>query len=117
MAKREPASGEPMTSPAETPALAAEPLGLLAVRLLAAAKGAGGRGLLHVARALGCAPAECVYVGDRADVDAVAATRAGMRSILVGEYPRARAGGTECVVTDFRELHRLFDATSLPPRG
>ena len=60
MAKREPALGEPILSPESKPALAAEPLGLLAVRLVAAAREAGGRGLLHVAgserraEALGC---------------------------------------------------------------
>jgi transcription-repair coupling factor (superfamily II helicase) len=49
MAKREPALGEPTMPPEGTPALAAEPLGLLAVRLVAAARDAGGRGFLHVA--------------------------------------------------------------------
>jgi transcription-repair coupling factor (superfamily II helicase) len=49
MAKREPALGEPTMLPEPAPALAAEPLGLLAVRLVAAARDAGGRGLLHVA--------------------------------------------------------------------
>ena len=49
MAKREPALGEPTLSPEGPPAFAAEPLGLLAVRLVAAAREAGARGLLHVA--------------------------------------------------------------------
>lgn len=41
-------------------------------------------GLLAVARALGVAPAECVYVGDRFEVDGVAAQAAGMPAFIVG---------------------------------
>jgi HAD superfamily hydrolase (TIGR01509 family) len=40
-------------------------------------------GLLLVAAELGVEPAGAVYVGDRPEVDAIAATRAGMRAFIV----------------------------------
>jgi HAD superfamily hydrolase (TIGR01549 family) len=42
------------------------------------------RGLLRACERWGLRPAEVVYVGDRADVDAAAAAAAGMRCYLVG---------------------------------
>ncbi len=65
-------------------------------------------GLLKVARALHCEPPECVYVGDRPEVDAEAARRAGMAcAIFAG---RSAAGGGWVSVADFAQLHRsLFD--------
>ncbi len=41
-------------------------------------------GLLHVAAELGVAPHDCHYVGDRPEVDAVAADAAGMPAWIVG---------------------------------
>lgn len=47
------------------------------------------RGLLAVLDRLGARAAECLYVGDRVDVDAVAAAAAGMRcAILTRRRPR-----------------------------
>jgi FMN phosphatase YigB (HAD superfamily) len=47
-------------------------------------------GLLLVASELGVSPGSAVYVGDRAEVDAVAARRAGMRAFIVkGRAPAA----------------------------
>ncbi|MFD1874975.1 HAD family hydrolase [Hymenobacter bucti] len=45
------------------------------------------KGLLHVAAALGRAPAECLFVGDRAELDGVCAERAGMPWLLVPPQP------------------------------
>ncbi len=62
-------------------------------------------GLLAVARALGLAPEECVYVGDRPEVDAVAARAAGMPAFIVGAG--GGRGGTEgsgIPVRDFASL-------------
>jgi putative hydrolase of the HAD superfamily len=42
------------------------------------------RGLLVALDRLNVAPEEAVYIGDRPDVDAVAAERAGMRCVIVG---------------------------------
>ena len=42
-----------------------------------------------MARALGVSPADCVYVGDRPEVDGAAAAAAGMPAFIVG----GRGGG------------------------
>ncbi len=64
------------------------------------------RGLEAGARRLGAAPADVLYVGDRASVDGAAARAAGMRCVIVG--PEARAAGG---AADFAELgRRLFGA-------
>jgi phosphoglycolate phosphatase/putative hydrolase of the HAD superfamily len=51
------------------------------------------RGLLLAARRLGVAPAAVLYVGDRPEVDAAAATAAGMRCAIIGPQSRARPNG------------------------
>ena len=53
------------------------------------------RGLLVVAAELGVRPAECVYVGDRAEVDGVAAGRAGMRGFIIDSGKRVSPGPWE----------------------
>ena len=64
------------------------------------------RGLLAGARRLGAAPADVLYVGDRASVDGAAARAAGMRCVIVGPEG-AGAGGA----ADFVALRRaLFGA-------
>ncbi|HLZ22617.1 MAG TPA: HAD family hydrolase [Ktedonobacterales bacterium] len=45
------------------------------------------RGLLLAAERLGVRPDECVYVGDRAEVDGPAAEAAGMPCFIVTSYP------------------------------
>jgi FMN phosphatase YigB (HAD superfamily) len=54
-------------------------------------------GLLAVAGALGVAPRDCVYVGDRPAVDAAAATAAGMRAVIVAARRAPRGAAWESV--------------------
>lgn len=64
-------------------------------------------GLLLVASELGASPGSTVYIGDRVEVDAVAARRAGMRAYIL----KSRApGGSEDwePVEDFAELTRAL---------
>lgn len=63
-------------------------------------------GLLLVAQALRVAPAETVYVGDRADVDGLAARRAGMGCAIFAD--RAPAGADWTAVRSFRHLGDLL---------
>jgi FMN phosphatase YigB (HAD superfamily) len=65
------------------------------------------RGLLAVFQQLGVPPDEGIYVGDRPDVDAVAAHRAGARSVIVAGRPLP---GTVpfVVITDFSHLAALL---------
>jgi len=61
------------------------------------------RGLLLVAAALGVRPSECAYVGDRPEVDGMAAQRAGMRGIIIASGKRRPVGPWE-VVAGFSSL-------------
>lgn len=45
------------------------------------------RGLLHIAEALGLAPAYCLFIGDRPELDGVCAERAGMPYLIVPPQP------------------------------
>jgi HAD superfamily hydrolase (TIGR01509 family) len=67
------------------------------------------RGLLVALQRLGVAPHECLYVGDRAEVDAVAADAAGIPSVIVtraaGRTPDARDEGT---VPGYPQLQALL---------
>jgi phosphoglycolate phosphatase/putative hydrolase of the HAD superfamily len=64
-------------------------------------------GLLLVASELGVAPASTVYVGDRVEVDAVAARRAGMRACILTS--RASGGSESWIsVEGFAELTRVL---------
>jgi HAD superfamily hydrolase (TIGR01509 family) len=62
------------------------------------------RGLLHVAEQLGVAPARAVYVGDRPEVDGVAAARAGMRCWIFTTRQATTAGDGWRVTADFASL-------------
>jgi FMN phosphatase YigB (HAD superfamily) len=61
-------------------------------------------GLLAVAAELGVPPAEVCYVGDRPEVDAEAARRAGMRCVIIS--PRAARAGAADAVPDYAALTR-----------
>jgi HAD superfamily hydrolase (TIGR01549 family) len=64
------------------------------------------RGFLHACERWGVPPDRVVYVGDRADVDAAGASRAGMRCILIG----ARAGGGAASCTTVQSMRSVFHA-------
>jgi len=65
------------------------------------------RGLQVALRRLGVRPEECLYVGDRADVDGAAADAAGVRSVIVTSSSRSSAPYT--VVPGYPQLQaRLF---------
>jgi phosphoglycolate phosphatase/putative hydrolase of the HAD superfamily len=68
-------------------------------------------GLRKALDALRIRPDEAIYIGDRADVDAAAAARAGMRCVLIGSERTA-----DCeTVRDFEELNQLlFESTVRP---
>jgi FMN phosphatase YigB (HAD superfamily) len=57
-------------------------------------------GILLACRIWGLAPGELLYIGDRAEIDGVAATAAGTRFILVGQ----RSNSTNIAVRNFRDL-------------
>jgi phosphoglycolate phosphatase/putative hydrolase of the HAD superfamily len=44
-------------------------------------------GLLHIANALGLAPEECLFIGDRQELDGLCAERAGMPYLIVDKQP------------------------------
>ena len=65
------------------------------------------RGLLVALQRLGVTREQCLYVGDRAEVDAAAAAAAGIASVIVTS--RAPAADTHTTVTGYPQLHaRLF---------
>ncbi len=69
------------------------------------------RGFLRACEIWGLAPAEVLYVGDRAEVDAEGARRAGMPCVLVGGSPTLpRAGGDSTHVFAVRSLAEIVDA-------
>jgi HAD superfamily hydrolase (TIGR01549 family) len=63
------------------------------------------RGLLAVARALDVHPADCLYIGDRPEVDAAAARAAGMACCIIGRE-RSGRGGEWTPVASYAELGR-----------
>jgi HAD superfamily hydrolase (TIGR01509 family) len=65
------------------------------------------RGLLVVAERLGVTPAQCLYVGDRAEVDAAAAAAAGMPCAIVTRQP-AMSSDTHTTVTAYPQLGELL---------
>jgi HAD superfamily hydrolase (TIGR01509 family) len=67
------------------------------------------RSLLAAASVLGVAPADAVYIGDRPEVDAEAARRAGMPSIMIAGTSHRLSSN---VVADFPSLDRLLFGTS-----
>jgi HAD superfamily hydrolase (TIGR01549 family) len=55
-------------------------------------------------------PAEVLMVGDRADVDAVGASAAGMRSVIIGRRPAAAATDLRTTfVSSFEQVRRVID--------
>ena len=72
------------------------------------------RGLLLVAERLGATPERCVYVGDRAVVDAAAARGAGMACFILAK--RAKHNEHWTAVSGYAELReRLFLAMAAQP--
>jgi HAD superfamily hydrolase (TIGR01509 family) len=63
------------------------------------------RGLLVAAELLGCSPVECVYVGDRTEVDGPAALAAGMPAYIVTQRPDERGPRSWMQVTGYAQLH------------
>lgn len=69
------------------------------------------RMFLACCAAMGAAPEECVYVGDREDTDAAAATAAGLRGVWLD-----RSGGgvdSVCDLNQFAELVTSLTATTM----
>ena len=74
------------------------------------------RGLLLVLERLGVAPAHALYVGDRASVDGVTASRAGVASVIIGRAPGGGASGSDHYVPDYATLALfLFGASGAAP--
>jgi HAD superfamily hydrolase (TIGR01549 family) len=63
-------------------------------------------GLQMVLRHLGVDKSNAIYVGDRAEVDAETARRAGVRGVIIG--PERGRGTPAIIVKDFRELESAF---------
>jgi len=75
------------------------------------------RGLQVVLESMDVSPHECLYVGDRAEVDAAAAAAAGIRCVIVSRRAKSAASGYT-TVTSYTELqHRLFGNAHVPHRG
>lgn len=69
------------------------------------------RGFLRACELWGLAPDEVLYVGDRADVDAEGARRAGMPCVIVGGSPTlAPSGGDSPRLLAVRTLAEILDA-------
>jgi HAD superfamily hydrolase (TIGR01509 family) len=62
------------------------------------------RGLLLVAEQLGVRPAECLYVGDRVEVDAAAAAAAGMLCALIGKHTAVEHTSSTWTFAGYAEL-------------
>lgn len=70
------------------------------------------RGLLAIVHRWGLTPGDCVFVGDRVDVDAEAARRAGMRCVIIGERHDRRAACEQV-----RDMAELADSLRLNGTG
>jgi FMN phosphatase YigB (HAD superfamily) len=66
------------------------------------------KGLTVALGDLGMHSSEAIYVGDRIDVDAPAATAAGMTWVLIGDRPQASGGGGAWI-SEFSQLIGLVD--------
>jgi FMN phosphatase YigB (HAD superfamily) len=64
------------------------------------------KGLLHIVAALGLAPTECLFVGDRPELDGLCAERAGMPYLIVPRQPFDQ-------FTFYHDLARTLAATPL----
>jgi HAD superfamily hydrolase (TIGR01509 family) len=71
------------------------------------------RGLLVAASKLGVSPQETLYVGDRPEVDAVAADRAGMPSIILTTRTNTRRSGSSPAHYTCRALAEALDREDL----
>ncbi len=67
------------------------------------------RGLQVVLEQMGVDRHECLYVGDRADVDAAAAAAAGVACAILTREP-ARASDTHTTVTSYPHLQALLSS-------
>lgn len=67
------------------------------------------RGLFVACERWGLTPGEVLYVGDRADVDAEGAARAGMPCAIVGRPAASGANGSFTALTDVRDLLAVVD--------
>jgi HAD superfamily hydrolase (TIGR01509 family) len=65
------------------------------------------RGLLLAAERLGATPPECLYVGDRAEVDGPAAAAAGMACCIVTRRPVSPGSPRWMQVGGYSQLHEL----------
>jgi len=65
------------------------------------------RGLLHIAEALQLAPADCLFIGDRPELDGTCAERASMPYLIVPRQPFDK-------FTFYHDLGRTLAATQLP---
>jgi FMN phosphatase YigB (HAD superfamily) len=72
------------------------------------------RGLLMAFARLGVEAADALYIGDRPDVDAVAAERAGARCVIVSSRRRS-AAPSSAFVDDFSHLAAMLFGTTDSP--
>jgi HAD superfamily hydrolase (TIGR01509 family) len=89
--------------------------GLFDVVLAAQSAGVGvfkphPRGLLLAAELLRLSPADCVYVGDRVDVDGAAAAAAGMPCVIVTRRTESPTSGAWTPVAGYPQLQSLFSS-------
>jgi HAD superfamily hydrolase (TIGR01509 family) len=74
------------------------------------------RGLTIALNRLALTPRECLYIGDRADVDALAAKSAGISCVIVARNATKRSE-SHVTVRGYRQLQdHLFGPPALPPR-
>jgi putative hydrolase of the HAD superfamily len=64
---------------------------------------------LEAARQAGCAPGECVYVGDRLETDALGSARAGMTGIWLNRAGRQPAPDGVPTIRVLEEIPRLME--------
>ena len=66
------------------------------------------RGLEVILRRLGVEKDQALYVGDRPEVDAVTAFRAGVTPLIIGRKRKVRSGPAWINVSSYRELSELL---------
>lgn len=65
------------------------------------------RGLETTLRRLGVSKYQALYIGDRPEVDAIAASNAGVPCVIIGRRNRGGRGGWG-QIRDYRELQKIF---------
>jgi phosphoglycolate phosphatase-like HAD superfamily hydrolase len=65
-------------------------------------------GLVEAVRRLGATAGRALYVGDRHDVDGLAARSAGVPCVIVGRGGRSRQSGDLTTVSNYAELHTML---------